>query len=391
MRAGKKPKRSAHRLGPLLGLTILCCGIVARATAPVQPHPDAAAQLPVPSASILQAETPPPEGVRRASVARQYSLPALTASAKAEAQPEVLFMPTFIPADDIAPEATATPTASPAHTPQPAATPQSTLPPGIQLITEAPLSADDPTPLPEATPSYAYEAGGTRVEVTRHDIKNVVYYTAEIWLEDPAMLRSAFSSDRFDSATEPVLDIAVRNDAILAINGDFATFNSGGIIIRNGELFRANKSSRQTLVIDRDGNFSFYKASPEDPKATAETLIAEGALHTFVFGPVLIENGEAIPIWEDFFLSDRALEPRTALLQLGPLHYMFLIVDGRIEGHSQGVSIVRLQELCLEHGAIAAFNLDGGGSTTLFFGDEIINKPANGGQRKVSDILFIPR
>lgn len=297
--------------------------------------------------------------------------------AHAEAEEDIM-MPTFIPAQDAA---TAAPTAQPS--PQPTAAPTAS-------PTEA-LPADAPTPVPGPTPLAAYEAGGTRVEIMEHEIKNVVYYTAEIWLEDAAALRSAFSSDRFDSGTESVKDIAVRNDAILAINGDFATFNTGGIIIRNGEGFRANKSTRHLLVIDREGNFAAYMAPPEDPKAASEAFLAEGVLHTLVFGPVLVDQGEAASIPESFFINPRALEPRTAILQLGPLHYMFLVVDGRREGHSQGVSIARLQELCLEHGAVSAFNLDGGGSSTLFFDGEIVNRPANGGQRQVSDILFISR
>ena len=51
-------------------------------------------------------------------------------------------------------------------------------------------------------------------------------------------------------------------------------------------------------------------------------------------------------------------------------------------------SIPTLQELFLEEGAQFAFNLDGGGSTTLYFLGEVINMPSGGKERSVSDVLM---
>jgi exopolysaccharide biosynthesis protein len=39
-------------------------------------------------------------------------------------------------------------------------------------------------------------------------------------------------------------------------------------------------------------------------------------------------------------------------------------------------------------GAETAYNLDGGGSSTMYFQGEVVNRPSNG-ERGVSDILFI--
>lgn len=225
--------------------------------------------------------------------------------------------------------------------------------------------------------------------MNRIESENLVYFAAEIWVTDATQLRSAFSSDRFDGATEPVRDIAVRNGAVLAVNGDFATFNNGGIIIRNGELFRDNRSTRQLMVIDRNGDFIAYPEPPENAEEVAETFLAEGVWQTLVFGPVLVADGEAVPLPESFFINTKgAREPRTAIGQLGPLHYLAVVVDGRQPGYSNGVTLAELQALFVEHGATAAFNLDGGGSTTLVFEGEVINRPANGGQRHVPDILY---
>jgi exopolysaccharide biosynthesis protein len=52
-----------------------------------------------------------------------------------------------------------------------------------------------------------------------------------------------------------------------------------------------------------------------------------------------------------------------------------------------------LAALLLEFGAVDAMNFDGGGSTTMFAGGKVVNKPSDKeGERKVSDaILVFPR
>ena len=44
--------------------------------------------------------------------------------------------------------------------------------------------------------------------------------------------------------------------------------------------------------------------------------------------------------------------------------------------------------LFLDYGAQMAFNLDGGGSTTLYFLGEVVNMPSGGKERSVSDVLM---
>lgn len=251
-----------------------------------------------------------------------------------------------------------------------------------------------PTPRPGPTPTIEHEnSEGVRFEIIRReDIPGTIYYTIELWLTDIKQMRSAFSADEFNSMTETVGDIADRNNALLAINGDFATFNDGGIIIRNGELFRDNRSTRELLLIDKHGDFMLYKDPPENSEEMALEFMEKEIWHTFVFGPVLVDKGEEIELPKSFFINTKgAMEPRTAIGQLGPLHYLWIVVDGRQDDHSRGVSLPRLQDLFMEYNALYAFNLDGGGSTTLYYDGEVINKPANGGQRRVPDIIYIEK
>jgi len=50
-------------------------------------------------------------------------------------------------------------------------------------------------------------------------------------------------------------------------------------------------------------------------------------------------------------------------------------------------------EIMKEYGATTAYNLDGGGSSTLYFNGQVINNPTTNGntisERAVSDIVYI--
>ena len=102
-----------------------------------------------------------------------------------------------------------------------------------------------------------------------------------------------------------------------------------------------------------------------------------------------MENGQPTSdeVIEAHFLSHRVREPRTAIGQLGPLHYLILVVDGRQES-SQGMLFSELQQTFVDYGVISAYNLDGGGSATLYYNGEVLNSPCVEGERRVSDIIF---
>lgn len=66
--------------------------------------------------------------------------------------------------------------------------------------------------------------------------------------------------------------------------------------------------------------------------------------------------------------------------------------DGRTS-ESQGLSLKQLAEFMKELNVTTAYNLDGGGSSTMYFNGQIINKPTTNGrniqEREVSDIVYL--
>lgn len=271
--------------------------------------------------------------------------------------------------------------------------------------TETPTPTSAPAPTPEPTPcfplvarcfdgqaDYCYFDERLAVQIQRHSDGELAYFICDIQTTDPTALRTALSEEKVYGSYEHTSDIASRHDAVLAINGDDYGVHRNGVIIRGGELIRAKKTTRHLLILDAAGNLEIVTDSKsETPKARGERLLSEGVRETWEFGPELVRDGQAVPFPSAFdliSLKNKALEPRTAIGQVGPLHYVIIVVDGRREGYSSGIPLIDLQRLFVNTGAQTAFNLDGGGSTTLYFCGQVLNRPSGGEQRSVSDILY---
>ena len=84
--------------------------------------------------------------------------------------------------------------------------------------------------------------------------------------------------------------------------------------------------------------------------------------------------------------------PRTAIGKLAENHYVFVVSDGRTN-KSTGLTLYELANFMKELGCTEAYNLDGGGSSTMYFNGNVINNPTTNGnrisERSVSDIVYI--
>ena len=178
---------------------------------------------------------------------------------------------------------------------------------------------------------------------------------------------------------------------MLAVNGDYYGFRETGIVIRNGFVYR-DEGAREGLALYRDGTMEVYDETTTD----AQTLVDEGVWNTLSFGPALVEDGEVVDgidsVEVDTNIGNHSIQgeqPRTAIGIIDTDHFVLVVVDGRSEGYSRGVTMTELAGIMQDLGATTAYNLDGGGSSTLYFNGEVVNQPSNGGERATSDILYI--
>ncbi|MBT2537890.1 phosphodiester glycosidase family protein [Arthrobacter sp. ISL-69] len=221
----------------------------------------------------------------------------------------------------------------------------------------------------------------------------VTYYVADVVLDDATTLQSAFANNSFgENITETTSAIAEDNNAVFAINGDYYGFRDTGIVIRNGVVFR-DEGARQGLAFYRDGSVKVY----DETATTAEQLLADGVWNTLSFGPSLLNDGEIADGIEDVEVdtnfgnhSIQGEQPRTAVGIIDENHLVFVVVDGRSPGYSSGVTMTGLAQIMKDLGSTTAYNIDGGGSSTMYFNGELVNNPlGDNKERGTSDILYI--
>lgn len=213
----------------------------------------------------------------------------------------------------------------------------------------------------------------------------VTYYVADIYTSNIKSIQSGFADDTYGVGyTESILDMDEAFDSLLTMNGDYYGNGGNGIVIRNGEVYRSSTDGSDVCVLYYDGIMETFSGEEFD----ADQAIADGAWQAWSFGPALLnENGSS----ETNFSADshiRQTNPRSAIGYYEPGHYCLVVVDGRQNGYSAGMTLAGLSQLFEKLGCRAAYNLDGGKSSVMTFNDALVNEPVGGG-RGVSDCIMI--
>ncbi len=134
-----------------------------------------------------------------------------------------------------------------------------------------------------------------------------------------------------------------------------------GIVISEGEL-RFGELNEVYEIIGFTDEHVFVVGN-----MTAQAALDMGVRDAVSFGPILIVNG--VP--NEISGTGGGLNPRTAIGQRSDGAVLFLVVDGR-QASSLGASMNDLINIMLEYGAVNAANLDGGSSSVLYWGKEIL-------------------
>ena len=229
----------------------------------------------------------------------------------------------------------------------------------------------------------SYSSPDLAITVTEVTEDNLTYYVADIYVRDITCFQTALAQDTYGSGfRDSITGMAALNNALLAVNGDYYGNTNEGVVIRNGVIYRANATNCDVCVLYYDGTMKVMPGS----SFSVEEAVADGAWQAWTFGPALLDtDGSTI---SSFSSTSRIISanPRTAIGYYEPGHYCLVVVDGR--GESAGITLPQLSQLFYDLGCTAAYNLDGGNSSIMVWGDEIINNPSGGG-RESSDALLI--
>ena len=238
----------------------------------------------------------------------------------------------------------------------------------------------------------SYKDDNISINLSETTVNNTQVYVADITVTSSDYLKTAFAQNAFGTnVTAKTSETAADNNAILAVNGDYYGANSTGYVIRNGVVYRdtvRENSNNGDLAIYKDGSF---KIIYED-QISADQLVKDGVVNLLAFGPALVENSEIAVGTNEEVGQAMASNPRTAIGIIDENHYIIVVSDGRTS-ESKGLSLYQMAEVMKSYGVKSAYNLEGGGSSTLYFNGQVINKPTTGGnrisERAVSDIVYI--
>ena len=222
-------------------------------------------------------------------------------------------------------------------------------------------------------------------------------YVADIRIKDPACFRRGFGGGRWNRRAAKVETIAQQAGAVLAMTGDNSCNLEYGMVVTNGVLRRSNSNRRRDLlVMYRTGEMTTFIAAGRDMNALYGELKEQidDIWQVFLFGPALLDDeGNALT---EFNSSVKPANPRSVIGYYGPGHYCFVQVDGRgvasalteTKHTSTGLTLAQLAQLMEALGCKAAYNLDGGQSSMLWFAGRLVSTPYKNG-RKVDDIVYI--
>lgn len=216
--------------------------------------------------------------------------------------------------------------------------------------------------------------------------QKVTYHVADVYVAslDNFFTYTADNEMRYFGSQDAQEMVDAAN-AIVAISGDFFTYQKRGFLMRNGEVYLDNTNNVNICVLYDDGRMETYQKNEYE----IADVIADGALQVWSFGPVLLdENGQ---VYEGYDVSSAVsyTNPRSAIGYYEPGHYCFVVVDGRQAGYSAGMTIPELAQVFEDLGCTKAYNLDGGGSAVMYFDQERYSQQSNGGKRELGDILLI--
>ena len=234
----------------------------------------------------------------------------------------------------------------------------------------------------------SYSDDNISVTLTEYYENNTKIYAADIMLSSAEYLKTAFANDTYGkNVTATTSSTAQANNAVLAVNGDYYRVQESGYVIRNGVVYRGSAKGADVLCVYANGTMEIVS----DGDFTADELVSKGVWQAFTFGPSLVENSSVTVGVNDEVGKAMASNPRTAIGMIDTNHFVFVVSDGRTSD-SSGLSLYELAQFMKGLGVKTAYNLDGGGSSTMYFNGNVINNPTSGRsikERGVSDIVYI--
>ncbi len=219
-----------------------------------------------------------------------------------------------------------------------------------------------------------------------------VYTFSEVKVGHPSQLRRHLSDGEYGSGKLYLpTEMAATVNAVVATSGDFyANRPIFGIVAYEGQVRRdVDDGYAETCYIDHNGNLIFSYMKQLKSSANAQAFLDENNINfSLAFGPILVDNYEIKELGPVYGVGEiREEYARSALCQMDELHYLIAVANW--EGSQpDDPTVPQFQKVVASTGCRMAYCLDGGQTAAVVMNDQLINRPAKGEQRRISDIIY---
>lgn len=237
------------------------------------------------------------------------------------------------------------------------------------------------------SPIDSYSSDKVDIKVFKLDELGYRGYIAKVKLFDPSAVKVVLGQDKLGSL-ETTSSVVARNGAILGINGGGFFYSNNQVLplgntVVDGEFVTGFHPSNGEVFftgISQDGNLigGIFKDK--------ESLTRLNPQQGVSFLPILIKAGKPQEVPKEWQITK---QPRTIIGEYANGDLILIVVDGRQSDWSSGVTLERLQNKLAELGVKEGYNLDGGGSSTMVFKGQVLNRPSSGKEREVSNSIVI--
>lgn len=232
-----------------------------------------------------------------------------------------------------------------------------------------------------------YSSPTLNVEVKKYYQYSTNYWVARIKTSSAKQLKSALSYGTYGGKRQKTSEAVQMNGGIIGVNGSAFSYADGkpsplGMCIKNGKVYGNYNTSYTVFCVKNDGTMF---TAPQG--LWAQSLLNMGVKDTYNFGPVLLSGGVPQPA----IAETLKYYPRTVAAMIKPNDYVLLVCDGNGVGGSRGLNHSQLVAILQSYGCKYAYNLDGGGSATMYYNGQVLNNPSDGAERPCADFLYFTK
>ncbi len=237
-----------------------------------------------------------------------------------------------------------------------------------------------------------YYLDETILVITWQELRNDAIYTiSEVKLAHGSQFRRFLSDGTYGSGRRyTTTEMSASVNAVMASSGDYYKYRQVGSVVYNGVIERFDTYKKMdSCYIDDNGDLHFsYRGTFADQEELQQFVDDNNIRFSLSFGPILIDNGQLCPMYDDYGTGEPdQLLPRAALCQDGELHY-YVIVANCARSYWKFPTLQAFANELMSIGMDKAYTLDGGQTATVAMNHEQINPVQYDAQRQISDIIY---